>query len=254
MYFDILTLFPEMFTGPFSESIISRAREKDIIEINLIDFREFATDRHKKVDDYPYGGGSGMVLKPEPIYRAYKQIVSKRNTKPPTILMTPRGKKLTQDLVKKYSKNDGLIIICGHYEGVDERIRETIVTDEISIGDYVLTGGELPAMVFVESIARMLPGVLGDENSKKEDSFFNGLLDYPQYTRPRVFKDKNVPEILLSGHHQNIKTWRKKMALKNTLVNRPDLIDKKELSKEEEKLIAEIMQEIEEQENGYNHC
>ncbi len=250
MYFDILTLFPNMFSGPFSDSIIARAQKKELIEINLIDFREYAYDKHNTADDYPYGGGAGMVLKVEPIYRAYKEIVEKRGDSPPTILLSPQGKTLNQNLVKKYSQQEGVILICGHYEGIDDRIRDMIVTEEISIGDYVLTGGELPAMVFVEAVSRMLPGVLGDEDSPQQDSFYNGMLDFPQYTRPREYKGQKVPDILLSGHHQKVDKWRKKMALKRTLLRRPDLLMKKELSSSEKKLLAEIKQEIVRQENG----
>ncbi len=252
MYFDILTLFPDMFEGPFSESIIARARDKGLIKINLIDFREYSSDKHNTVDDYPYGGGAGMVLKVEPIYRAYNDVIKKRGKKPPVILLSPQGKRLNQSLVKKYSKEEGVILICGHYEGVDERVRDMIITEEISIGDYVLTGGELPAMVFVETVSRMIPGVLGDENSCKEDSFFNGILDFPQYTRPRQFKDREVPEVLLSGHHQKVNKWRRKMALKKTLLQRPDLIDKKELTTSEKEILAAIKQEIARQKNVEN--
>lgn len=250
MYFDILTLFPEMFKGPFSESIIARAQNKGLLEINLIDFREYAYDKHNTADDYPYGGGAGMVLKVEPIYRAYRDLIEKRDEKPPVILLSPQGKTLDQNIVKEYSKKDGVILICGHYEGVDDRLRDMIVTEEISIGDYVLTGGELPAMVFVETVARMIPGVLGDENSSKQDSFYNGLLDFPQYTRPREYKGKKVPDILLSGHHKKVGNWRKKMALKRTLKRRPDLLAKKDLNDCEQKLLAEIKQEIVRQKNG----
>ena len=252
MYFDILTLFPDMFKGPFSESIIARARDKGLIEINLIDFRKYTYDKHNTVDDYPYGGGAGMVLKVEPIYRAYSDVIKSRGKTPPVILLSPQGKRLNQNLVKKYSEEEGVILICGHYEGVDERVRDMIITEEISIGDYVLTGGELPAMVFIEAVSRMITGVLGDENSCKEDSFFNGILDFPQYTRPREFKDREVPEVLLSGHHQKVNKWRRKMALKKTLLQRPDLIDKKELTTSEKELLVAIKKEIERQKNVKN--
>ncbi|MFI5358432.1 MAG: tRNA (guanosine(37)-N1)-methyltransferase TrmD [Halanaerobiales bacterium] len=249
MFFDILTLFPEMFTGPFDESIIKRAREKGIIEINLINIRDYTTDKHKTADDAPYGGGAGMVMKVEPIYRAWQDLQKERGDVP-VIMMSPQGRRLDQEIVKELSQEEGLILLCGHYEGIDERVRELIVTDEISIGDYVLTGGELAAMVLVDAVARMLPGVLGDEDSKIEDSFYNGLLDYPDYTRPREFMGLKVPEVLLSGNHGEIEKWRRREALKRTYLRRPDLLEKKVLSAEEIKLLEEIKQEIEGGMNG----
>lgn len=249
MFFDILTLFPEMFTGPFDESIIKRAREKGIIEINLINIRDYTTDKHKTADDAPYGGGAGMVMKVEPIYRAWQDLQKGRGDVP-VIMMSPQGRRLDQEIVKELSQEEGLILLCGHYEGIDERVRELIVTDEISIGDYVLTGGELAAMVLVDAVARMLPGVLGDEDSKIEDSFYNGLLDYPDYTRPREFMGLKVPEVLLSGNHGEIEKWRRREALKRTYLRRPDLLEKKVLSAEEIKLLEEIKQEIEGGMNG----
>ena len=249
MFFDILTLFPEMFTGPFDESIIKRAREKGIIEINLINIRDYTTDKHNTADDTPYGGGAGMVMKVEPIYRAWQDLQKERGDVP-VIMMSPQGRRLDQEIVKELSQEEGLILLCGHYEGIDERVRELIVTDEISIGDYVLTGGELAAMVLVDAVARMLPGVLGDEDSKIEDSFYNGLLDYPDYTRPREFMGLKVPEVLLSGNHGEIEKWRRREALKRTYLRRPDLLEKKVLSAEEIKLLEEIKQEIEGGMNG----
>ena len=249
MFFDILTLFPEMFTGPFDESIIKRAREKGIIEINLINIRDYTTDKHKTADDAPYGGGAGMVMKVEPIYRAWQDLQKERGDVP-VIMMSPQGRRLDQEIVKELSQEEGLILLCGHYEGIDERVRELIVTDHISIGDYVLTGGELAAMVLVDAVARMLPGVLGDEDSKIEDSFYNGLLDYPDYTRPREFMGLKVPEVLLSGNHGEIEKWRRREALKRTYLRRPDLLEKKVLSAEEIKLLEEIKQEIEGGMNG----
>lgn len=249
MFFDILTLFPEMFTGPFDESIIKRAREKGIIEINLINIRDYTTDKHNTADDAPYGGGAGMVMKPEPIYRAWQELHEKRGDVP-VIMLSPQGRCLDQEIVKELSQEEGLILLCGHYEGIDERVKELIVTDEISIGDYVLTGGELAAMVLVDAVARMLPGVLGDEESKIEDSFYNGLLDYPDYTRPREFMGLEVPEVLLSGNHGEIEKWRRREALKRTYLRRPDLLENKELSPEEIKILEEIKQEIEGGKNG----
>ncbi|MFW5981964.1 MAG: tRNA (guanosine(37)-N1)-methyltransferase TrmD [Halanaerobiaceae bacterium] len=249
MFFDILTLFPDMFKGPFTESIIARAEERDIIDINLINIRDYSNDKHKTADDTPYGGGAGMVMKIEPIYRAWEDIRQKRKNSP-LILLSPQGRQLNQQIVKDLSQYDGLILLCGHYEGIDERVRDEIVDDEISIGDYVLTGGEIAAIVLVDAVSRMLPGVLGDEQSKIEDSFYNGLLDYPHYTRPRKFKDKSVPDVLLSGNHAAIDRWRRKEALKRTLLRRPDLIEEKDLSKEDIELLAEIKLELEGENNG----
>jgi len=245
MRFDILTLFPEMFAGPFSDSIIKKARENDIIDINLIDIRDYTTDKHNTADDYPYGGGAGMVLKVEPIYYALQDITNDFNQDSTNILLTPRGEQLDQTMVKELSAEKRLILICGHYEGVDERIRNNFVDKEVSIGDYVLTGGEIPAMVLVDAVARMLPDVLGDDESKKNDSFYNGILDYPHYTRPREFKGMSVPEILLSGNHQLIDSWRKKEALKRTYLVRPDLLKNTKLTEDQQELLREIKQEIE---------
>lgn len=219
MKFDILTLFPEMFTGLY-ESIIGRAEKEGKIEINLVNIRDFSKNKHKKVDDYPYGGGAGMVIRPDVVYDAYCSLDNK-NAK--VIYLSPQGKPLTQSKVQELSKNEHLILLCGHYEGIDERVLEQIVDEEISIGDYVLTGGELPAMVLVDAISRHVTGVINKE-SIIEESFSNGLLEYPQYTRPEEFLNKKVPEVLLSGHHKNIEEWRQKKALENTYKKRPDLI------------------------------
>jgi len=244
MFFDILTLFPEMFTGPFSESILKRAREKDLIDIKTVNIRDFAEDKHHTTDEPPYGGGAGMVMKAEPIFKAWQDTRNKRGHKSKTILMSPQGQELTQDLVKDLSQEEGLTIICGRYEGVDERVRETIVDQEISIGDYVLTGGELPAMVLVDSISRLLSGVLGDEDSSKKDSFYNGLLEHPHYTRPREVNGLKVPDVLLSGNHQLIERWRKKESLKRTLLRREDLLEDRNLSDLEKELLKEIKLEL----------
>lgn len=214
MNFDILTLFPEMFDGPFNNSIIGKARDRGLIDINLIDIRDYTTDKHNTADDYPYGGGAGMVMKVEPIYRALTDVRSKRKGEYPVVLLSPQGKTLDQNLVKSLSKHDGLILICGHYEGVDERVRQIFSPLEISIGDYVVTGGEIGAIVLVDAVSRMIPGVLGDERSKVEDSFYNGILDYPHYTRPRVYQNLKVPDVLLSGNHGLIEKWRKKAGFK----------------------------------------
>lgn len=219
MKFSILTLFPEMFNG-IKQSIIGKAIEKTLIEINLIDIRDFSKDKHKKVDDTPYGGGAGMVMKPDVVYDAYKSVKS-NNAK--VIYMSPKGKTLNQEKVKELAKENHIILLCGHYEGIDQRVLDEIVDEEISIGDYVLTGGEIPAMVLIDSVSRYIDGVITKE-SVEEESFSNGLLEYPQYTRPEIFLNRKVPEVLLSGHHGNIKKWREEQALKITKQNRPDLL------------------------------
>ena len=224
MKFDVLTLFPEMFE-PLNSSIIGRAKEKNLIEINLINIRDFSKDKHKKVDDTPYGGGAGMVMMPDVVYDAYKS-VEDINAK--VIYMSPQGKKLTQKKVEELAKQEHLIILCGHYEGIDQRVIDKIVDEEISIGDYVLTGGELPAMVLIDSVSRYAEGVITKE-STNEESFTNGLLEYPQYTRPEVFEGEKVPEVLLSGHHANIEKWRKEKSLEITAKKRPDLLNKNEV-------------------------
>lgn len=222
MKFDVLTLFPEMF-GCLNQSIIGKASEKNIIDINLINIRDFSEDKHKKVDDTPYGGGAGMVMKPDVVYKAYNSLDNNKKAK--VIYMSPQGKKLDQNKVEELSKEEHLIILCGHYEGIDQRVLDKIVDEEISIGDYVLTGGELPAMVLIDSVSRYVEGVLKEE-SIEEESFSNGLLEYPQYTRPEVFEGEKVPEILLSGHHEKIKQWRYEKSLEITKNKRPDLLKK----------------------------
>ena len=222
MKFDILTLFPEMFEA-LNESIIGKAKEKSLIEINLINIRDFSKDKHKKVDDTPYGGGAGMVMMPDVVYDAYSSIKDRENAK--VIYLSPQGKTLNQEKVKELSKENHLILLCGHYEGIDQRVLDEIVDEEISIGDYVLTGGELPAMVLVDSVSRYVEGVLKAE-SIEEESFSSNLLEYPQYTRPEEFRGKKVPEVLISGHHENIKKWREEKALEVTKKKRPDLLNK----------------------------
>ena len=219
MKFDILTLFPEMFET-LNQSIIGKAVEKELININTINIRDFSKDKHKKVDDTPYGVGAGMVIRPDVVYDAYKSIEDK-NAK--VIYLSPQGKTLTQEKVKKLSKEKHIILLCGHYEGIDQRVLEEIVDEEISIGDYVLTGGELPAMVLIDAVSRYIEGVISKE-SNEEESFSEGLLEYPQYTRPEIFLEKKVPEILLSGHHENIKKWREEKSLEITRQKRPDLL------------------------------
>ena len=221
MKFDILTLFPEMFEG-IKYSIIGKAIEKELIDINIVNIRDFSKDKHKKVDDTPYGGGAGMVMKPDVVYDAYSSIKSD-NAK--VIYLTPKGKTLNQEKVKELSKGNHIILLCGHYEGIDQRVLDEIVDEEISIGDYVLTGGEIPAMVLIDSVSRHIDGVITKE-SVEEESFSNGLLEYPQYTRPEIFLNKKVPEVLLSGHHENIRKWREEKSLEITRHNRPDLLKK----------------------------
>ena len=240
MRIDIITLFPSMFTDPFGESIIKRAQEKGLLEINLYNLRCFTFDRHRSVDDTPFGGGAGMVMKIEPIYRALRQIKAKTKGVVEVILLSPQGKKFNQDMAKKLSTEKNLILLCGHYEGMDERVRGHLIDEEISIGDYVVSGGELPAMVVVDAITRMLPGVLGNEDSAKEDSFYQGLLDYPQYTRPADFMEWKVPDVLLSGNHQEIERWRRKKMLEKTLKKRPDLLEEANLTIEDKKWLKEI--------------
>ncbi len=221
MKFDVLTLFPEMF-DILKQSIIGRAQEKELIDINLVNIRDFSNDKHKKVDDTPYGGGAGMVMMPDVVDRAYQSV---KTEKAKVIYMSPQGKTLNQKKVEDLVKYEHLIILCGHYEGIDQRVLDKIVDEEISIGDYVLTGGEIPAMVLIDSVSRYIEGVL-KEDSIKEESFSNGLLEYPQYTRPEIFDGEKVPEILLSGHHEKINEWRRQKSLEITKQKRPDLLEK----------------------------
>jgi len=240
MRVDIITLFPSMFKNPFDESMIKRAKEKGILKIKLHDLRQFTHDKHRTVDDAPYGGGAGMVMKPRPLFEAVEKIKEEIDSSSRVILLSPQGRPLNQEKVKELAKERVLIFICGHYEGVDERMREHLVDEEISLGDYVLTGGELAAMVVVDAVARMLPGVLGSEDSAREDSFYKGLLDYPQYTRPSDFRGWKVPSVLLSGNHQKVKEWRRKKMLETTLRKRPDLLETLKLNRENERLLEEI--------------
>lgn len=246
MKIDILTLFPEMFNGPFSESILKRAQEKGIVEICIINIRDFALDKHKVTDDYPFGGGAGMVMKPEPVFGAIRHLKGRAESEgrpgPRVILMSPQGRRFCQAIAREIATYPYIVIIAGHYEGVDERIRQCLADDEISIGDYVLTGGELPAMVLVDAVVRLLPGAISQESVISE-SFCDGLLEYPQYTRPREFEGMKVPEILLSGDHEKIRLWRRKESLRRTLLRRPDLIDFGSLTAEDRMLIREVAQE-----------
>ncbi|ABN52001.1 tRNA (guanine37-N1)-methyltransferase [Acetivibrio thermocellus AD2] len=246
MRFDVLTLFPEVFDAVLGESIIGRARKNNIIQINTINIRDFSTNKHRKVDDYPYGGGGGMVMMAQPIYDAYLSIAEKLSYKPRVIYLSPQGRVLNQQIVKELSKENHLILLCGHYEGVDERIIEEIVDDEISIGDYVLTGGELPAMVLIDSVSRLIPGVLSSEESYSQESHYEGLLEYPQYTRPYEFCNRKVPDVLMSGHHENINRWRRQQSLKRTYLKRPDLFARLSLDETDKKLLEEALKETSE--------
>ena len=223
MQIDILTLFPKMFDGVLSESMLKRAQKKGLLDVRIHNIRDWTSDRHRTADDCPYGGGPGMVMKVEPIYYALEAIVGENRKKIKIILLTPQGKKLDQALAKRLSRYERLVLICGHYEGVDERVKR-LVTDEISIGDYILTCGEIPAMVIVDSVARLIPGVVGDPDSITRESFEGGILEYPQYTKPRAFKGMRVPEVLLSGDHGAIDAWRTSQAHKRTKSRRPDLL------------------------------
>jgi tRNA (guanine37-N1)-methyltransferase len=236
MRIDILTLFPEMFRGPFDESIMKRAMEAGLIEINVYNIRDYTHDRHHTVDDYPYGGGHGMVMKPEPLFEATEAIVELDGRRGPVALLTPQGRTLDQAMASELAKKERLLLVCGHYEGVDERVHEHLITQEISIGDYVLSGGELPAMVVVDAVVRLIPGVLGSADSLVEESHSDGLLEYPQYTRPAEFRGWAVPEILLSGNHQEVKRWRRRQSVLRTAERRSDLLTKADLTDEERRL------------------
>lgn len=244
MRIDVLTLFPEMFEAVFQASILGKAREKGLVSLGAINFRDYAENKHNTVDDYPYGGGGGMVLKPDPIFRAVEALaVEPEAAKPRVILLCPQGERYTQRKAEELSQAEHLVFICGHYEGYDERIREHLVTDELSIGDYVLTGGEIPAMAIIDSVVRLLPGVLGNEQSAVTDSFSTGLLEYPHYTRPADFRGWTVPEVLISGHHGNIEKWRRQQALARTWKRRPDLLESAALTKEDREWLDKLESE-----------
>ncbi|MBY0097602.1 tRNA (guanosine(37)-N1)-methyltransferase TrmD [Mesobacillus maritimus] len=246
MKIDVLSIFPEMFTGVLGHSILNKAAEKEAVRYQVVNFRDYADNRHQTVDDYPYGGGAGMVLKPQPIFDAVEDLIQKAEAKQPrVVLMCPQGERYTQKKAEELSKEEHLIFICGHYEGYDERIREHVITDEISIGDYVLTGGELGAMVVIDSVVRLLPGVLGSEESHIQDSFSTGLLEHPHYTRPADFRGMKVPDVLTSGNHRLIEQWRKKESLRRTHLRRPDLLEDIELPSEMQKLLDEIKNQSE---------
>ena len=238
MQIDVLTLFPEMFRGVFDSGVIGRAMEQGLVGINLHNFRDQTHDRHHTVDDYPYGGGAGMVLKPEPIFEAVEAIKGESDI--PVILLSPAGRLFSQKVAEEFARYSRIIIICGRYEGVDQRVSEHLATDEISIGDYVLTGGEIAAMVIIDAVVRLLPGVLGSELSPREDSHVAGLLEYPQYTRPPSYRGWPVPEVLLSGNHAQIAGWRREQSIRRTYQRRPELLDKVELSPEERRLVEKL--------------
>ena len=240
MRIDILTLFPEMCESVLSESIIGRARANGFVEINCRNIREYTADKHNRVDDSPYGGGTGMIMQTQPIYDCFSALYAEIGVRPHLIYLSPQGKVLTQERVKELSKLDNIALLCGHYEGVDQRVIDEIVDEEISIGDYVLTGGELPALILADSISRMLPGVLANEDAFTLESHYSGLLEYPQYTRPFEWHGEKVPEVLISGHHANIEKWQREQSLKRTLERRPDLLEKAELSKKDKEYLDKI--------------
>jgi len=248
MKIDVLTFFPDMFSGVFGHSILKRAAEMEAASYQIVNFREYADNKHQTVDDYPYGGGAGMVLKPQPIFDAVADLKAKSESKNPrVVLLCPQGVRYDQKKAEDLASSDHLIFVCGHYEGYDERIRDQVVTDEISIGDFVLTGGEIGAMVIIDSVVRLLPGVLGNEQSHMNDSFSTGLLEHPHYTRPADFRGMKVPEVLLSGNHSRIEDWRDKESLRRTFLRRPDLLVNYKLDDKQQKWLKEFQNE----KNGY---
>ena len=238
--FDVLTLFPDMFHAVLGDSIINRAREKDLVQMNFINIRDFSQNKHKKTDDYPYSGGGGMLMTPQPIYDAYMSVASGCEKKPHTIYMSPQGSVFDQKKAIELSEMEHIVVLCGHYEGVDQRVLDMIVDEEISIGDFVLTGGEIPAMAVIDSVCRMIPGVLAGESSYTNESHFGGLLEYPQYTHPQEFMGVKIPDVLISGHHKNIEIWKRQQALINTLKKRPDMLEKAPLTAEDIKFLNQI--------------
>lgn len=243
MQFYIMTLFPEMVMNGLNTSIIGRAMSKELLSIEAVNIRDYAFNKHHSVDDYPYGGGAGMLMQAEPVYQCYKAIEEKSSSdkKPRVIYLSPQGKTFNQTMAEEFAKEEELVFLCGHYEGIDERVLEEIVTDYVSIGDYVLTGGELPAMIMIDAISRLIPGVLHNNVSAEFESFQDNLLEYPHYSRPKTWHDKKVPPVLLSGHHVNIEKWRREQSVIRTAKNRPDLLEKAELTAKEKKLAEEIL-------------
>jgi len=245
MLFQVLTTFPKMIEAVVGESILGRARQKGMIEVQAVNLRDFTADKHRTTDDAPFGGGPGMVMKPEPVFKAVESLVARaRGGRPRVLLMTPQGRRFDQPMAAQLARESHLIIICGRYEGVDERIREHLVTDEISVGDYVLTGGELAALIVIDAVARLVPGVLGDASSAENESFSSGLLEYPQYTRPAEFRGYKVPEVLLSGNHEQIRKWRREQALERTLRRRPDLLGTAPLTEEDRRILDQIRERL----------
>lgn len=242
MNFHILTLFPDMVMDGLNTSIIGRAAAKGLLSIEAVNIRDYAFNKHNTVDDYPYGGGAGMLMQAEPVYLAYEAVAAKTKSKPRVVYLSPQGKTFSQKMAEEFAREEELVLLCGHYEGIDERVLEEIVTDYVSIGDYVLTGGELPAMVMVDTISRLVPGVLHNDVSAEFESFQDDLLEYPQYTRPETWHEKKVPGILLSGHHANIEKWRREQSVIRTAKYRPDLLEKAELSEAEQKIAKEHME------------
>lgn len=240
MNFHILTLFPDMVMDGLNTSIIGRAAAKGLLSIEAVNIRDYAFNKHHTVDDYPYGGGAGMLMQAEPVYLAYEAVRAKMKAKPRVVYLSPQGKTFSQKMAEEFAKEEELVLLCGHYEGIDERVLEEIVTDYVSIGDYVLTGGELPAMVMVDTISRLVPGVLHNDVSAEFESFQDDLLEYPQYTRPETWHEKKVPEILLSGHHANIEKWRREQSVIRTAKYRPDLLEKAKLSEAEKEFVKKI--------------
>lgn len=238
-----MTLFPDMCRAVLDESIIGRARAAGKVEINCVDIRDYSLDKHRRVDDKPYGGGMGMIMQPQPIYDCFMDLCDRIGQKPHLLYMTPQGKTLTQDRVKELSKMDNIAILCGHYEGIDERVIDELQPEEISIGDYVLTGGELPALIVADSISRMLPGVLSNDDCFEDESHYNSLLEYPQYTHPAEWNGREVPDVLLSGHHQNVDKWRREQSLKRTLERRADMLENADLTKDDKKFLQSLTKE-----------
>ena len=242
MQFYIMTLFPEMVMGGLKTSIIGRAIKNELLSIEAINIRDYAFNKHNSVDDYPYGGGAGMLMQAEPVYQCYKALEDRIGKRPRVVYLSPQGQTFNQKMAEEFAEEEELVFLCGHYEGIDERVLEEIVTDYVSIGDYVLTGGELPAMVIVDAVSRLIPGVLHNDTSAEFESFQDNLLEYPHYTRPEIWHDKQVPPILLSGHHANVEKWRREQSILRTWQRRPDLLDKAELTEKEKKNLQNIIE------------